>query len=86
MLLKNTELRLQILGNGGKIGTCPKEHENLANENNALKAKNRKLTDALNNALSETTNLMERALLVCLLVHVLLHIDILVLFLFFGLF
>ncbi|XP_034232516.1 chromosome-associated kinesin KIF4 [Thrips palmi] len=60
---ENNELRLQILGSGGKIGTCPKEHEDLADENDTLKAKNRKLTEALNNALSETTNLMERALL-----------------------
>lgn len=60
---ENTELRLQILGNGGNIVTCPKEHEDLSNENDNLKAKNRKLTEALNNALSESTNLMERALL-----------------------
>lgn len=60
---ENTELRLQVLGNGGTIGTCPKEHLELEEENETLRLKNRKLTDALNNAINESTNLMERALL-----------------------
>lgn len=60
---ENTELRLQLIGNGGTIGTCPKEHHELENENEVLKSKNRKLTEALNNAINESTSLMERALL-----------------------
>ncbi|KAK3916982.1 Chromosome-associated kinesin KIF4 [Frankliniella fusca] len=60
---ENTELRLQLLGNGGTIGTCPPEHLQLGEENELLKTKNRKLTEALNNAINESTNLMERALL-----------------------
>jgi len=58
------ELRLALMAGGGAIKTCPKEHETLADEIAELNAKNRKITEALNDALVESTNMAERALLV----------------------
>lgn len=60
---ENTELRLQLLGQGGAIGYGPQQHQVLEEEIETLKMKNRKLTEALNNAINESTNLMERAVL-----------------------
>lgn len=65
--LQNTDLRLQLLASNGMVGQCPKRHIELEEENETLRQKNRKLTEALNNAINESTNLMERALLVSIL-------------------
>ncbi|XP_069689320.1 chromosome-associated kinesin KIF4A isoform X2 [Periplaneta americana] len=59
---QNQELRLELLARGGS-GDCPAEHKRLEDDVANLVTKNRKLTEELNNALSASTNLFERALL-----------------------
>jgi kinesin family protein 4/21/27 len=59
---QNQELRLELLARVGS-GGCPPEHRHLEENVASLVSKNRTLTEELNNALSASTNLFERALM-----------------------
>jgi kinesin family protein 4/21/27 len=59
---QNQELRLELLAKTGREG-CPEQHKHLEDSIANLVTKNRVLTEELNNALSASTNLFERALM-----------------------
>jgi kinesin family protein 4/21/27 len=59
---QNQEIRLELLAQVGNRG-CPPEHKNLEQDVANLVTKNRILSEELNNALSASTNLFERALM-----------------------
>lgn len=59
---QNQELQLELLAQVGSRG-CPPEHRHLEQEVANLIVKNRTLSEELNNALSASTNLFERALM-----------------------
>jgi len=56
------ELRLELLAQTGN-GGCPPQHKHLEEDIANLVTKNRTLTEELNNALSASTNLFERAVI-----------------------
>jgi kinesin family protein 4/21/27 len=56
------ELRLELLAQTGS-GGCPPQHKHLEEDIANLVTKNRTLTEELNNALSASTNLFERAVI-----------------------
>ncbi|PNF43510.1 hypothetical protein B7P43_G09319 [Cryptotermes secundus] len=58
----NQELRLELLAKTGS-GGCPAHHKHLEEDITNLVTRNRMLTEELNDALSASTNLFERALL-----------------------
>jgi kinesin family protein 4/21/27 len=59
---QNQMLRLELLAKTGS-GECPAQHKYLQDDVTNLITKNRTLTEELNNALTASTNLFERALM-----------------------